>query len=241
MNAAEAQELGRRLARLVEAGQPRQAHTLLAPTLAGRTRFPILERIGDVVGVGPLEAVNAFLEVVASERSEGGWVVIGAALRAQLGRDMAGAFVRCHDFIVAADVWYGSDILGDRVPGPGLLSAFQPALVLLAPWRADENRWVRRAVGVAVHFWAKRTKGEANHGPEAERLLTFVEPMFSEWDMDAAKGVGWGLKTFGRHYPNLLADWLAQQVVQQQRRHRALLMHKALTYLSDEQRARATP
>jgi 3-methyladenine DNA glycosylase AlkD len=240
MNAAEAQELGRRLASLVEAGQLRQAHTLLAPILAERTRFPILGRIGDAAGAGSLEAVNAFLEVVASQRTEGGWVVIGAALRAQLGRDLDGALARCHHFIVAADVWYGSDILGERVPGPALLDVFQPTLALLAPWREDENRWVRRAVGVAVHFWGKRTKGAANLGPQAQALLAFLEPMFSEWEMDAVKGVGWGLKTLGRHYPNLLADWLAQQVVQRQRRHRALMLRKALTYLSDEQKARAT-
>jgi hypothetical protein len=61
--------------------------------------------------------------------------------------------------------------------------------------------------------------------------------MFEEWEMDAVKGVGWGLKTLGRHYPDLVADWLAQQVG---RRHRALMLRKALTYLSNEQRARAT-
>jgi hypothetical protein len=49
--------------------------------------------------------------------------------------------------------------------------------------------------------------------------------------------VGWGLKTLGRYYPDLMADWLAQQVG---RRHRALMLRKALTYLSDAQRARAT-
>jgi hypothetical protein len=63
--------------------------------------------------------------------------------------------------------------------------------------------------------------------------------MFEEWDMIAVKGVGWGLKTMGRHYPDLVADWLAQRVVPGQRQHRALMLRKALTYLSDEQRARA--
>jgi len=32
---------------------------------------------------------------------------------------------------------------------------------------------------------------------------------------------------------------VAEQVVQRQRRHRALMLRKALTYLSDAQRARA--
>ena len=64
--------------------------------------------------------------------------------------------------------------------------------------------------------------------------------MFEEWEMDAVKGIGWGLKTLGRHYPDLVADWLAQQVVPGQRRHRTLMLRKPLTYLSDEQCARAT-
>jgi len=225
-----------------------QAYALLSPVLAERTPFPLLGRIGEAVGAGPLEAaspeqgrrVNAFLERIAAAKTEGGWVVIGSALEKQLDRDLEGAFARCRDFIIAGDVWYAADILGERVPGPALVADFQPALALLAPWREDDNRWVRRTVGVSVHFWAKRSRGAAEHTAQAEALLAFLEPMFEEWDMDAVKGVGWGLKTLGKHYPDLVADWLAQQVVHRQRRHRALMLRKDLTYLSDEQRARAT-
>ena len=64
--------------------------------------------------------------------------------------------------------------------------------------------------------------------------------MFAEWDMDAVKGVGWGLKTLGKYYPDLVADWLAQQAVQGQQRYRTLMLRKALTYLPAEQRARFT-
>jgi hypothetical protein len=58
--------------------------------------------------------------------------------------------------------------------------------------------------------------------------------------MIAVKGVGWGLKTMGRQYPELVTDWLAEQVVPSELRFRTLMLRKALTYLSDEQRARAT-
>jgi 3-methyladenine DNA glycosylase AlkD len=237
MKAKEARELGERIAALVQAGQMTQAYVLLAPVLAKRTPFRLLDRIGEAVGASPLDATNAFLERIATDKTEGGWVVIASALGAQLDRDPAGAFARCREYIIAADVWYATDILGERVPGPALVAHFQPALDLLAPWREDANRWVRRTVGVAVHFWAKRSRGEG--AAEAEALLAFLEPMFEEWEMDAVKGVGWGLKTLGRHYPDLVADWVAQQVVHRQRRHRALMLRKALTYLSDEQRARA--
>ena len=240
MKTRQARELGQRVAALVQAGQTDQAYALLAPTLAERTSFRMLGLVGEAVGAGPLETATTFLEHVAAAGSMGGWVVIGKALGEQLERDPGGVFVRCRAFIIAADVWYGTDILGERVPGPALVANLTPTLALLAPWREDANRWVRRSVGVAVHFWAKRSRGKAEHTAQAETLLAFVEPMFEEWEIDAVKGVGWGLKTLGRHYPDLVADWLAQQVVQRQRRHRKLTLRKALTFLSDEQRTRAT-
>jgi hypothetical protein len=69
-------------------------------------------------------------------------------------------------------------------------------------------------------------------------LLGLLEPMFEEGEMPVVKGVGWGLKTMGKYYPELMTDWLIQQVVLRQRRHRALMLRKALTYLSEDQRAR---
>ncbi len=232
MKTREARELGKQIAIQVHRAQIDQAYALLAPVLAQRTPFRLLGLIGEAIGVGPLESTNAFLDHIATAGTEGGWVVIGTALGKQLDRDIEGAFSRCRRFVVAADVWYGSDILGERVPGPALVADFDPALAQLAPWRSDDNRWVRRAVGVSVHFWAKRSQGAAQHAPHAEMLLTFLEPMFEEWNMDAVKGVGWGLKTLGKQYPDLVTNWLEQQVLHRQRRHRALILRKATTYLS---------
>jgi 3-methyladenine DNA glycosylase AlkD len=240
MKAKEARALGKRVATVVQAGEPEEAYDLLAPVLAERTPFPMLDRIGEAVGAGPLEAVDPFLECVAYDRTMGGWVVIGAALGQHLDRDLAGAFARCREFIIAGDAWYVADSMGERVPGPALVADFQPALGLLTSWREEANRWVRRAVGVSAHFWAKRSRGAAGRVSQAQALLVLLEPLFEEWDLDAVKGVGWGLKTLGKHYPDLVADWLEQQVVPSQRRHRALMLRKALTYLSDAQRARAT-
>ncbi len=241
MKLREAGELGNRISDLLRTGRSAtRAYALLAPVLAERTPFPILGRIGETVGAGPPETVNPFLGYIAAERTEGGWVVIGGALGRQLAHDPEAALICCRSFIIAADVWYAADILGERVPGPALVANFEPSLTLLAPWRGDPNRWVRRTVGVAVHHWAKRSQGAVEERVRAEALLAFLEPMFEEWDLDAVKGVGWGLKTLGRYYPDLTADWLARQVVRAGRPHRALTLQKALAYLSQEQRARAT-
>lgn len=236
MKTQEARALGKEIAEFVWAGQVKGAYDLLAPALAQRTPFPKLGLIGEAVGKGPLDPVNTFLEHIAARGTEGGWVVIGTALGQQLDRDISGAFERCRDFIVAADIWYGADILGERVPGPALVSHFQPAISCLEPWRDDENHWVRRAVGVSVHYWTKRAGGKKELTPQAEELLSFLAPMFEEWDMPAAKGVGWGLKTLGKYYPESLTAWLGAQLP---RRHRAVIERKALTYLSPEQRQRA--
>jgi 3-methyladenine DNA glycosylase AlkD len=225
---------------LVERGQSEQAYALLAPVLAERTPFRYLDRVGRAVGIGPLPEVNAMLERVAAAGTEGGWVIIGSALGRQLDRGLPGALARCRDYVVAANVWYGADILGERVPGPALVADLDATLPLFAPWREDPNRWVRRTVGVAVHFWAKRSQGAPELSDRAESLLSFLDPMFAEWEMDAVKGVGWGLKTLGRYYPNLMAEWLARQLVCCQHRHRALVLRKAMTYLSEEQRSRVT-
>jgi hypothetical protein len=234
-NAGEADDLGRRLDALVRGGRPEQAYALLAPTLVQRTPFRFLDRIGRAVGAGPLPDVNALVERIAAGETMGGWVVIGSVLGEQLDRDPVGAFDRCRAAIVAAGAWYGADILGERLPGPALVRQFDAALPLLAPWRQDESRWVRRAVGVAAHFWAKRSRGAPELDVRAGALLVFLEPMFEEWEMDAVKGVGWGLKTLGKYYPDLVAGWLVEQV---SRHHRALMLRKALTYLPEEQRTR---
>ena len=233
MKAAEAREFGTRLASLVETGKMNEACNLLAPLLSERIPFPALGRIGEILGKKPRKAVNAFLDEIAAGKSMGGWVLIGSALGQQLADDLVGTLARCRRYVAQAGVWYAADIFGERVPGPALVSDFERALHLLGPWRGDRNRWVRRAVGVAVHFWAKRSRGADELRPRAKDLLGFLEPMFSEWEIDAAKGVGWGLKTIGKYYPDLLAVWLPGQLG---RRHRALMLRKALRYLPPDVR-----
>jgi 3-methyladenine DNA glycosylase AlkD len=238
MRSKEAIELGQHVASLVMKGEKAEALDLLSPVLAARTPFPTLEQVASVVGAGPLPRVNNFLKRVAVDRTEGGWVIIGCALRQQLHRDLPGALERCRKFIVDADVWYGCDILGERVPGPALIAYPGPALTSLSPWREDANRWVRRSLGVAVHFWAKRSLGLPEHFSQAETLLAFLEPMFEEKDPDAIKGVGWGLKTLGKYFPELQSRWLVEQIVHRRRHPRAMMVRKSLAYLAADQRVR---
>jgi hypothetical protein len=237
MKAKEAHQLGTEIAVLVRDGQIEAGYARLAPVLAERTPFPMLERIGAPTGKLSLEFGRNFAARIAADQTEGGWVVIGAILREQIERDLPGSFEHCRDHMITADIWYGADILGERVPGPALVNDFEAALVQLVPWRQDENRWVRRAVGVAVHFWAKRAHGDPALSPQAGQLLDLLEPMFTEWQMDAVKGVGWGLKTLGKFYPDQMAAWLPKQL---HRKHRSIVVRKALTFLPTDVREKIT-
>jgi hypothetical protein len=236
MYTKEARELGSTISDLVQKGEIGQAQDLLSPLLASKVSFALLDRIGEAIGAGNLADVNEFLDQVAAGKSMGGWVIIASALSQQTTRDPHGAFDRCRSYVILADIWYATDIMGERVPGPALVRDFELALSLLAPWRYDSNRWVRRAVGVSAHFWAKRAHGDPAKALQAESLLEFLEPMFDERNLDAVKGVGWGLKTLGKYDPGLLSEWLARQV--EGHRPRALMLRKALTYLSPEERSR---
>ena len=121
MKTREAKETGSRLAALVQAGETEQAYALLAPVLAERTPFAMLRLIGTPVGMGHLEPVNAFLERIAADKTEGGWAVIASALAMQLERDLVGTFARCRTYIVVGDVWYVADIMGEGVAGQALV------------------------------------------------------------------------------------------------------------------------
>jgi 3-methyladenine DNA glycosylase AlkD len=234
MKIHEARVLGGQACDLVGRGFIADAYALLSPILARRTSFRLLDVIGEQISAASLESVNPFLDHVAAQKTMGGWVVIASALGGQLEHDLPGAFTRCRKYIILADVWYATDILGERVPGPALVKDFDRALAALSSWREDENRWIRRTVGVAVHLWAKRSRGAAELSLQAGQLLSFLEPMFEERDIDAIKGIGWGLKTLGKYYPDWAANWLKKQVT---RPHRALMLRKATTYLSKKHRA----
>jgi hypothetical protein len=95
-------------------------------------------------------------------------------------------------------------------------------------------------VGIATHYWAKRAKGDPDKIDLVKQMLSLLEPLFTEREINAVKGIAWGLKTIGRYYPDLLTDWLATEIIPTDRKHRAIMLRKALTFLTPDQQARVT-
>jgi hypothetical protein len=237
MNSKEADRLGLRILQLISSGERAAGDSLLAPLLAQRFSFRLLDRIGARIGEGPIPETAAFLERVARGKPMGGWPLIGSALAAQANRDLEGALERCRAFILLGDVWYAADTLAERVPGSALVTEFARTLSVLKDWRTDSNRWVRKSCGVAVHYWAKRSRGETRHLPQLRDLMKFLGPMFTEQEIDAAKGIGWALKTLGRYYPEALTPWLIGRI-ERGCEYRGVVLRKAVTYLPKTAKAK---
>ena len=235
MRAAETRVVGEYIARQISAGDFKGADFLLNPILSSKTAFSMLDILGCRIGMESPERVNFYLDRISSQRTMGGWVVIASALKKQLSVDFHGAIQQCEKFTRLSDTWYGVDIFGERVPGPALVIDVNETLGIIRPWRDDDNRWIRRMLGVSVHNWAKAARGSNQFENDVELILDFLVPMFTERNYDAVKGIGWGLKTLGRYYPDILTGWLN---FQKTRPHTAIMMRKAVTFLPAELKER---
>lgn len=237
MNANQADQLSEEILQALNDQQVEVACAVLQPVLTQWTPFRLIDRIAlDFASAASPDQLYPYLERIAADRTEGGWVVIASALWTHYRLDPTRVIQTSREYITTGDVWYAADIIAERVPGPALVSDFERSLSLVKSWRSDPSRWVRRSLGVAAHFWAKRSRGRRELAGQAKSLLNFLQPMFSEWEMDATKGVAWGLKTIGRYYPDLVAYWLLSAVLPGRPRYRAHMLRKVCLYLSQEQR-----
>jgi hypothetical protein len=234
---AEARDLGARCRDQVIDGNCCGALAVLKPLISSRTPFATLDLIGEQIG--PAADVNraAFddlLRRLAETEEIGAWPLLGSALAAAfLPHDVTEALAGARWGIRRAQVWHATDALAERVAGEALRADFDTALGLLAAWRDAEDVWLRRATGVAIHRFAMRERESPQH---ARRLLQFLSPRLEERDTSALKGIGWGLKTLGRTYPDLVAAWLADEL--QAKQPRRLMIRKAATYLPASARDR---
>jgi len=213
---------------LVREGDLEKACDILDALAFGRTKFPILDRVGIRLGKASLEEAPLLeaLDRMISRGSVGYYVIVGSALAQRLRSNMATCLEKTAEYIVIGDNWAKCDSIAERVWGEALVCNFPRAYMYLARMRDHDNRWVRRALGVAVHYFAKRTPTAR---PELRKLLVLLAPELGEREYDAIKGIGWGFKTIGKYQPKLLAKFLENHV---KRVHPTkLMLKKATTYL----------
>jgi len=205
-----------------------EACLVLEPLASGRTKFPVLDRAGARLGQANLPSARLLdaLDRMISRGTVGHYVLVGSALAQLIESNMTTCLSKTADYIVMGNHWTKCDSIAQRVWGRALVCNFPVAYDYLTGLRDNENRWIRRAVGVAVHFFAKRRPTAT---AELRKLLALLAPMLGERNRDAIKGVGWGLKTIGKHQPRLVTAFLDRHA---KRAHPTkLMLRKATMYL----------
>ena len=160
-------------------------------------------------------------------------MVIGEALVSFLDTDFEAAMQKSREYIIKGATWYVCDIIGERSLGKAVVKHFEKTLLYLKNFLDDENKWVRRSAGVAVHFFAKRVQDDPK---KAKILLELLAPHIEEKQVDVVKGIGWGLKTIGKNYPDVSAPFLVEQL-RAKKKLSKLMMRKALKYLPADKKA----
>ena len=231
MKKQEVTEISQKCLTLLTKGATDEALETLKPILTQKLPFPLLDHCGEILGslaAAKPESLLFFLDRIETTKAMGGYVIIGSALGCFVDHNLPQALGKAKEYIIKGDAWYVTDIIGERVQGRALVNHFSETLPLLGTFPHEQNPWVKRSVGVAAHFSAKRVRRDRE---KAERLLGPLSLYFEEKDTRIIKGTGWGLKTLGRYYPDLVVDFFKSQ---KGRIPSPLLIRKATTYLQPE-------
>ncbi len=230
----EIENLVEKVVRLTMSGNHEEAVQVLKPVLDTKCPFTTLDTIGKRIGENGKSSDKFFktFDRIIDYNAMGGFVIAGQGLIQFLPCHFEEVMEKSRDYIVKGDAWYVCDIIGERSLGQALVDCFLETVPWLQTFLEDENRWVKRSVGVAIHFFSKRVVNQ----PEKTRiLLNVLEPHLEEKQSDVVKGMGWGLKTIGKHHPDLLVEYLGK--AGSQKVMSKVLIRKALTYLDEDRKA----
>lgn len=214
---------------------PDEIISLLHPLLDTKCPFTKLDLLGRKIGhlhTTHPDRLLTLLDTLVTYNAMGSYVIAGQALVSLLPQDLEKALTKSREYIIAGDTWYVCDIIGERSIGHALVHHFDHTIIWLRTFLEDENRWARRSAGVAIHFFSKRVTTR----PEKTKiLLGIMEPFIEEKQIDVVKGIGWGLKTIGKHHPDLLVEFLRRQIDMKKKISKVTL-RKAVTYLDEKRR-----
>lgn len=231
----EIEQLAEKVVNLTVSGNSEGALTVLKPILDFKCPFAKLDTLGRQIGKASVQIdIPKFFETfdrIIDYNAMGGVVIVGQSLIHFLPLAFEKVMEKSREYIIKGDVWYVCDIIGERSLGHALVCHFDTTVPWLKKFLDDDNKWIRRSVGVSIHFFSKRVLDQ----PQKTRvLLKLIEPHLEEKQIDFVKGIGWGLKTIGKHHPDILVDFLKPHM---KKNISALLVRKAVTYLGEERKS----
>lgn len=207
----------------------------LKPILDAKCPFPKLDLLGMEIGKAGINQpiiFFKFFDETINYKTIGSFVIVGKAMIYFLKNNFDEVIKKSHEYIIKGDEWYYSDIIGHRTLGQALVDYFEKTLPFLDKFLQDKNKWIRKSVGIAIHCFSH----EVLDKPEKiKKLLELIKPYIKDKQTEVVKGIGWGLKTIGKYYPDILVEFLRKQI-KAKKKISKLMIKKALTYLNIEQK-----
>jgi hypothetical protein len=227
-------ELSKAISKNIKEEEYNKALDILRPVLDEKIKFYKLDRLGLELGKINLEDKEKFIhftDKVIEYDAMGGYVIVSKSLIPLLEEDLNKVMKKSMEYILRGDIWHACDNVSERSIGQGLVDHFEETLPWLNKFLASGEPWLQRSAGVAVHFYTKRVRDD----PEGiKRLLEILDPYTEVKDTNAAKGIGWGIKTMGRYYPDITIEFL-KAVKKSDKKISNIIWRKAITYLGEKE------
>ncbi len=175
--------------------------------LAHRVKFPLLEYVGqELYQLLPHEQQLALTDKIVQHDYEGGYVLVGIILQQRLELNLAESFSKAVDYFIIGDKWYVCDIISERVFGVALLTHFDDSYEHLAAYTSHPNDWVKRSVGIAIHYATKKGLDQK----KVALLFDLTRQQLTNKTLHVKKGFGWALKTIAKFHPDIVTPFQQQ-------------------------------
>lgn len=175
--------------------------------LKRKVRYPILEfSAASIVAYFPDDVQPELADRLMALGENGSEVMAGKILQHRLRNHHEESIRKASEYIAAGGNWLCCDTIGERVFGYALLTLPDVTAPVLRRFSVSQDKWIVRAVGVAVHYAVKKGL-KKQYVDEMFRLLL---SMASNTELHVKKGVGWAAKTIAKFHPDIVGAYDAE-------------------------------
>ncbi len=172
--------------------------------LSRKVKFPILEYVAELfyTKIATQDHIR-FCDQIQALHTEGGNVLLGKILQLRLTNHYQQSLQKAVEYTSQADVWYVSDIIGERVFGVALLQHPEQTVSEIQRLSTHSSHWVVRSLGAGIHYAIK--KGLGKH----DVILTFKTLLLhaNDQNKEIRQGIGWAAKTTAKFHPDIIAKF----------------------------------
>lgn len=175
--------------------------------LKKKVKYPLLEYAAtDFFDYIPAKAHIEIADKIIELRENGSDVIAGKLLQLRLARHYDESMLKAAEYIVSGGNWLSCDTIAERVFGYALLVKPGKTIPVLKQLSVNENKWIVRAVGVAVHYAVKKGLTKTY----ADRMFCLLQSLAVTTDFHTKKGIGWAAKTTAKFHPDIIRRYEAR-------------------------------